>query len=86
MLLIPCPHCGDRDESEFDYGGPALHFPELSADIAEWYRTVHEPEIDESELDELWFHAAGCGCWIKTRRNIRTHTFQDSTQDKRRQT
>ena len=23
MLLIPCPHCGPRDETEFKYGGQA---------------------------------------------------------------
>ena len=23
MLLIPCPHCGERDETEFRCGGEA---------------------------------------------------------------
>lgn len=23
MLLIPCPYCGDRPETEFSYGGEA---------------------------------------------------------------
>ncbi len=23
MLLIPCPNCGPRDETEFHYGGQA---------------------------------------------------------------
>jgi len=32
MLLIPCPYCGARDETEFTYGGPShVTRPELTA-------------------------------------------------------
>jgi len=85
MLLIPCPHCGERDENEFDYGGPAIDFPELSANTAEWHRAVHLPDLDECNLEEFWFHAAGCGCWIKTQRNIKTNEFQVFEQPNRGQ-
>ncbi|MFT5115187.1 MAG: heterotetrameric sarcosine oxidase delta subunit [Parasphingorhabdus sp.] len=85
MLLIPCPHCGERDESEFDYGGRATDFPELQANQSVWYRAIHLSDVNEVIVNEVWFHAAGCECWIEVQRNIRTHEFQSlekSSQDR----
>ena len=39
MLLIPCPNCGPRDETEFHYGGQAhVAYPENPAELTdrEW--------------------------------------------------
>ncbi|MGB5835598.1 MAG: sarcosine oxidase subunit delta [Albidovulum sp.] len=75
MLLIPCPHCGERDEAEFAYGGPARLLPPLdgSGDVAAWHRAVHLPAVSEGPLRELWYHHAGCECWIEVVRDIRSH-------------
>ena len=75
MLLIPCPNCGDRDESEFDYGGRAIVLPDLNASPSQWHQALHLPETDKDEVREYWFHAAGCECWIKLARNHSTHEF-----------
>jgi len=75
MLLIPCPHCGERDESEFDYGGRAIDFPDLNADQAKWHKKLHLHEASEFLIDEVWFHSAGCECWIQLRRDTLTHKF-----------
>ncbi len=32
MLLIPCPHCGPRNESEFQHGGPTRRMRPGEAD------------------------------------------------------
>ncbi|MCP4433847.1 MAG: sarcosine oxidase subunit delta [Gammaproteobacteria bacterium] len=77
MLLVPCPHCGDRDESEFDYGGRAIDSPALQADLTQWHEAIHLPDSIESNVTEIWFHTAGCECWIKLQRNIHTHEFQN---------
>jgi heterotetrameric sarcosine oxidase delta subunit len=76
MLLIPCPHCGERDESEFNYGGRVADFPELQADMSTWYRAIHLPDVNDPIVNEVWFHASGCECWIQVKRDIRTHEFQ----------
>jgi len=37
MMLIPCPHCGPRPETEFVYGGDAnVKRPDPAAPDAEW--------------------------------------------------
>jgi len=75
MLLIPCPHCGARDESEFDYGGRALALPSLAASAADWHQALHLGNDSEDCVDEYWYHGAGCECWIQLRRNLSTHEF-----------
>ena len=77
MLLIPCPHCGERDECEFAYGGHAVDFPELQADLSAWHHAIHLADISDDNVTEVWFHADGCECWILLQRNIRTHEFHE---------
>lgn len=77
MLLIPCPHCGDRDESEFNYGGRTLDFPALTATTREWHQAVHLSPDNAEWADECWYHYAGCERWIRLRRNLSTHEFVD---------
>ena len=78
MLLIHCPNCGARDESEFDYGGRAINYPALDAPITLWHEAVHLRVNPPGEIDEYWYHAAGCECWIKMRRDLVTHDISDS--------
>ena len=78
MLLIPCPNCGERDESEFDYGGRAISYPELSASSAEWHRVVHLRDNPQGQIEEFWYHASGCECWIRLSRDLVTHEFDAS--------
>ena len=73
MLLIPCPYCGERDESEFDYGGRAISYPELEGSSAEWHRALHLRDNQPDEIEEFWYHAGGCECWIRLRRNLLSH-------------
>jgi sarcosine oxidase subunit delta len=75
MLLIPCPHCGERDESEFDYGGRALALPALDAPTGEWHQALHLGNDSAECADEYWYHAAGCERWIRLRRNLSSHSF-----------
>jgi sarcosine oxidase subunit alpha len=45
MLLIPCPYCGPRDETEFAYGGPShVTRPELTATDREWTHYLNHRE------------------------------------------
>jgi heterotetrameric sarcosine oxidase delta subunit len=74
VLLIPCPWCGERDETEFNYGGRALKFPELiNVDIGSWHRVIHIRDNPANVIRELWYHQSGCECWIQLSRNCLTH-------------
>lgn len=80
MLLIPCPHCGPREESEFSYGGPLRPLPSLCASLDTAQDALYHPINPCGPIQELWFHAGGCGCWITVTRNTVTHAFHENTQ------
>ena len=75
MLLIPCPHCGERDESEFDYGGRALELPALDASLQQWHEALHLGDRSGTCAEEFWYHAAGCERWIRLHRRLSDHSF-----------
>ncbi|MDW4551231.1 sarcosine oxidase subunit delta [Defluviimonas sp. D31] len=81
MLLIPCPHCGPRDEGEFDYGGPLRTLPPLDgvSDAAAWHRALHLGNNPRGPLLELWYHASGCETWITVTRDTITHEIGGSS-------
>ncbi|MCY4192545.1 MAG: sarcosine oxidase subunit delta [Rhodospirillaceae bacterium] len=82
MLLIQCPYCGPRDESEFDYGGEAdivrPKNPEKLSD-SEWADYVFFRTNTKGRFKERWVHTHGCGRWFKIVRNTTTHEHGDVT-------
>jgi heterotetrameric sarcosine oxidase delta subunit len=74
VLLIPCPWCGARAQSEFSYGGDAtLKRPAPDAPVDAWIAFVYQRDNPAGPHDELWFHGAGCRQWFRVRRDTRTH-------------
>ncbi len=75
MHLINCPHCGERAEIEFTYGGDAtIERPNpATATTQEWLDHVYIRRNPRGPHTEWWQHAAGCRQWIKVRRNTWTH-------------
>ena len=74
MLLITCPYCGPRAQSEFTYGGDAsLRRPAPDASKDDWFAYVYLRDNPKGPHVELWQHSAGCRSWIKVRRDTRTH-------------
>ncbi|MER5517379.1 sarcosine oxidase subunit delta family protein [Streptomyces sp. NPDC002763] len=76
MLLIPCPWCGPRDESEFHYGGQAhVPSPETPASLTdeEWARYLFFRANPKGPFAERWSHAAGCRRWFNAVRDTSTN-------------
>ena len=74
MLLLPCPWCGDREESEFAYGGDATApWPDLEAGAEPWFDAVYLRDNPRGPHEELWHHWAGCRRWFRLRRDTLTH-------------
>ncbi|WP_052261976.1 sarcosine oxidase subunit delta [Leisingera sp. ANG-M1] len=75
MLLIPCPHCGLREESEFTYGGPCRDLPALDgqSDAGTWSQAFHMGKNPRGPLRELWYHSSGCEAWIEVTRDTASH-------------
>ena len=75
MLLINCPCCGERDQSEFSYGGRSTNYPALdsSASREEWHRAIHLHDGSQKVIREYWYHEFGCEQWIEIFRNVDSH-------------
>ncbi|WP_160121279.1 sarcosine oxidase subunit delta [Rhodovarius lipocyclicus] len=78
MLLIRCPHCGDRPEVEFRHGGEAhlARPPEPAAlSDAEWAAYLHQRRNPRGPHAERWRHIHGCGRFFNAVRDTLTDRF-----------
>lgn len=78
MLLIPCPWCGPRDESEFKYGGEAHIQRPLQPDAlddAAWGDYVFMRDNPAGVFRERWVHSAGCRRWFNVARDTLTNAI-----------
>ncbi|SBT94385.1 sarcosine oxidase subunit alpha [Streptomyces sp. DI166] len=76
MLLIPCPWCGPRDESEFHYGGQAhVPYPEDPSTLTdeEWAHYLFFRDNPKGPFAERWTHTAGCRRWFNAVRDTSTN-------------
>ena len=73
MLLIPCPHCGDRAQTEFDYVRTLDSVVTLEMPSDEAMNTLFERANPRGVDQELWRHSQGCRQFIAMRRNRVTH-------------
>ena len=81
MLLIRCPWCGPREESEFSYGGEA-HIvrpkdPDALSD-EEWADYLFIRTNKRGIHDEQWCHSAGCRRWFEVIRDTVSYRIFDS--------
>lgn len=78
MLLITCPWCGPRDETEFHYGGQAgVAYPSDPAALSdeEWARFLFFRENPKGPFTERWSHTAGCRRWFTVTRDTLTNEW-----------
>jgi len=81
MLLIECPWCGARDESEFSYAGEAhiarpLETENLSDEA--WADYLFMRKNPKGLHREQWLHAAGCRRYFNVERNTATYQISGS--------
>jgi sarcosine oxidase subunit delta len=72
MLLIACPHCGERPEIEFRCGGEAhiARAPDpVAVDDAAWGEFLFYRTNLKGVHAERWLHAHGCGRWFNALRD-----------------
>ena len=74
MLLIECPWCGAREQTEFSYHGEAhIARPESPDSLgdAEWAAYLFMRKNPKGVHYERWMHAFGCRRFF----NMARHTF-----------
>ncbi len=60
MLLIFCPHCGPRNDSEFTYQGQFRVRPGVDTARAAWRQYLYFESNTADWATERWFHRSGC--------------------------
>ncbi len=75
MFLIRCPWCGERDVSDFSYGGEAHIARPADSDAmsdSAWADYVFLRTNPKGVHAERWNHQAGCRRWFNMLRNTAT--------------
>jgi heterotetrameric sarcosine oxidase delta subunit len=77
MIRINCPFCGERDHSEFTYGGDAtIEYPALDAPMEDWHDAIFLRENIRGMQAETWHHVNGCRMWLVVERDTMTHEIK----------
>lgn len=78
MLLIPCPHCGPREETEYRCGGEAdLARPGVeTSSEQDWANYLFSRSNRRGLHLERWCHLHGCGCWFIVARDTVSHRIE----------
>jgi sarcosine oxidase subunit delta len=79
MLLIPCPWCGPRNDSEFVAGGEAhVVRPDDGVSDHRWGEYLYFRSNIKGVQAERWFHSHGCRRWFNVVRDTVTHEIAGS--------
>lgn len=79
MLLIDCPYCGTRAESEFASGGEGGIARPVNGETmsdAEWGDYVFMRSNIKGLRHEQWRHASGCGRWFNALRDTVSYRIE----------
>ena len=78
-FFIKCPNCGDRDVSEFVFGGEKLIRPSAdSTSLKNWIKYIYFRTNQPSIQHEWWYHKYGCKKWINAIRDITNNQFTET--------
>ena len=83
MMLIVCPFCGPRDETEFSCGGEAhiaRPLAENKISDAEFADYLFMRDNPKGLFLERWRHSAGCRRWFNMARDTVSHEIVEIYQ------
>lgn len=77
MILVPCPHCGQRNASEFRWCGEVKPRPDANRAMPEQWRDYLYVKSNEAGwIAETWYHREGCGQYFRTERHTLTNEIR----------
>lgn len=81
MIIIKCPNCGERNNSEFRYGGEFNSRPAkpMEASNEEWTDYVFFKDNKWGVQKEWWYHRSGCQLWFIVERHTRTNEVESTS-------
>ena len=77
MMLIACPHCGPRAQSEFIYERTVDSVVPLNAPVHEAMAKLFTPNNPRGVDDEIWRHTYGCRAWMVLTRHRVTNEISE---------
>ena len=80
MQLFPCPFCGPRDETEFQFAteaGKARPEPAAEVSAERWAKYLYLKNNPKGATREVWLHAT-CGEFFLMQRDTVTHAVMGS--------
>jgi sarcosine oxidase subunit delta len=72
-FLLPCPHCGVREVSDYAFGGEVGHRPQSTPTFRELCEYNYFRANVAGVQREWWYHRAGCRTWFLAERDTRTN-------------
>jgi heterotetrameric sarcosine oxidase delta subunit len=72
-FLLTCPHCGEREVTDFAFGGELTIRPQAQAPFRELCRYNYFRRNVAGVQREWWFHRSGCHTWFLADRDTRTN-------------
>ena len=76
MLLITCPHCGPRAQTEFVYERTVDAIVQPDADPAEAMAALFTRTNPRGIDEEMWRHTYGCRAWLAMTRARMSHEIK----------
>ncbi|MGI9605595.1 MAG: sarcosine oxidase subunit delta [Acidimicrobiales bacterium] len=78
MLVVPCPNCGPRNQSDLRLVGAAVPRPNPNeATRAEWGEYLYLRENPAGWLEETWYCRSGCRTYFNLERHQATNEFRN---------
>ena len=87
MFIIRCPYCGERDHSEFSYGGEAhIVRPKQPTELSDdqWAEYLFMRKNIKGLQYERWNHAHGCRRWFNMARDTSNDNIHSRLQNGRK--
>jgi heterotetrameric sarcosine oxidase delta subunit len=79
VILIPCPHCGPRNSTEFAWTGERSRRPDPDATTttpAQWRAYLYERLNPAGWTTESWYHRFGCRRYLVVERHTVTNEIR----------
>jgi heterotetrameric sarcosine oxidase delta subunit len=74
---VPCPYCGQRNASEFRWGGEFMQRPDPNDVTPEqWRNYLYFRANLAGWITETWYHREGCGRYFRAERHTITNQIR----------
>lgn len=72
-FVLPCPNCGTREVTDFEFGGEVVPRPRERPESRELAVYNYFRRNAAGVQPEWWYHRAGCRIWFVAERDTRTN-------------